>query len=279
MKKYVGAHVSIAGGVEKAPHRAAEIGAKAFAIFTKNQRRWEAPPLSEESIALFKENLARTGIKPQHVLPHDGYLINLGNPDPDKRQKALAAFIDEARRVEALGLSLFNFHPGSHLRQISEEECMIHVAEGVKQAMAATDQVVFVLETTAGQGSNIGYSFEQLARMLELIGNEKRTGVCLDTCHIYAAGYDLVDDYHGVMDRLKAVLGRKMLKAVHLNDCKSALGQKLDRHDNLGAGNLGWKVFRTIMKDSMFDNIPLILETIDDTLWPSEIKRLYGFLR
>lgn len=279
MKKFVGPHVSIAGGVENAPRRAAEVGAKAFAIFTKNQRQWQAPPLSEESVSLFRQNLSSAGIQPRHVLPHDGYLINLGNPDEGKRRKAVNAFIDEAHRVEALGLSLFNFHPGSHLRQIDERGCMALIAEGVKKAMAATQDVVFVLETTAGQGTNIGYNFEQLAYMLELIDNEKRTGVCLDTCHIFAAGYDLVNAYPRVMERFKAVIGRQMLKAVHLNDCKSALGQKLDRHHSLGAGNLGWDVFRTIMQDPLFDDIPLILETIDDSLWPEEIRRLYGFLR
>ncbi|MEJ2689481.1 MAG: deoxyribonuclease IV, partial [Deltaproteobacteria bacterium] len=192
-------------------------------------------------------------------------------------QKAVDAFIDEARRVEALGLSLFNFHPGSHLRQIDEQGCMALIAEGVKKAMTATQDVIFVLETTAGQGTNIGYTFEQLAFMLELIGNEKRTGVCLDTCHIFAAGYDLVNEYPKVMDRFKAIIGRNMLKAIHLNDCKSALGQKLDRHDSLGVGSLGWDVFRTIMQDPFFDDIPLILETIDDSLWAEEIKRLYSF--
>lgn len=278
IKKYVGAHVSIAGGIENAPQRAAEIGARAFAIFTKNQRQWQAPGLRKESISLFKKNLATAGIKARHVLPHDGYLINLGNPDPAKRQKALDAFIEEARRVEALGLCLFNFHPGSHLRQIDERGCMELIAEGVKKAISSTRDVIFVLETTAGQGSNIGYTFEQLAFMLELIDNEKRTGVCLDTCHIFAAGYDLIKEYDKVMDRFKAVIGRRMLKAVHLNDCKSALGQKLDRHASLGTGSLGWDVFRTIMLDPLFDDIPLILETIDDSLWPEEIKRLYGFL-
>jgi deoxyribonuclease-4 len=278
MSKYIGAHVSIGGGVENAPLNAERIGAKAFAMFTKNQRQWHSPPLEERNIKAFQENLRRVGIKREHVLPHDGYLINLGNPDPEKRQKSVNAFIDEAQRVEQLGLLLLNFHPGSHLREIPEEQCMDLIAAGVREAMAQTEEVVFVLETTAGQGSNIGYTFEQLAAMIERIGNRERVGVCLDTCHIYAAGYDLKARYQEVMVRFAALIGFDLLKGVHLNDCKSTLGQKLDRHHSLGDGHLGWDVFKTIMEDPRFDNIPLILETIDSERWPEEISTLYRLL-
>lgn len=276
--KYVGAHVSIAGGVENAPLNAERIGAKAFAMFTKNQRQWQAKPLDEKNILAFRENLARSGIAPQHVLPHDGYLINLGNPDPDKRQNSLNAFIDEARRVEQLGLSLLNFHPGSHLQQISEEEGLDLIAAGLRQAIAQTRAVVFVLECTAGQGTNLGYTFEQLAQIIERVGSRERMGVCLDTCHLYAAGYDIKDNYQAVFAHFDQVLGLDLLKGMHLNDSKSTLGQKLDRHHSLGDGHLGWEVFARIMRDGRFDGIPLILETIDSDRWPAEIAQLYRLL-
>lgn len=277
--KYVGAHVSIAGGVENAPLNAELIGAKAFAMFTKNQRQWLAKPLEEKNIRAFRENLDRVGIKRRHVLPHDGYLINLGNPDPDKRRNSVNSFVDEARRVEQLGLHLLNFHPGSHLQEISEEQCLDLIASGVQQAIAQTREVVFVLESTAGQGSNIGYTFEQLAAIIERVGDRERMGVCLDTCHIYAAGYDIKDDYEKVLAIFDQVLGFDLLKGVHLNDSKSTLGQKLDRHNSLGDGYLGWGAFARIMRDSRFDNIPLILETIDSDRWPAEISQLYRFMK
>lgn len=275
--KYIGAHVSIAGGVENAPLNAERIGARAFAMFTKNQRQWQAKPLEQGNIRGFRENLDRVGIKRQHVLPHDGYLINLGNPDPGKRQNSVNAFIDEAHRVEQLGLQLLNFHPGSHLQEISEEQCMDFIASGIQQAMAQTKDVVFVLESTAGQGSNIGYTFEQLAYIIERVGARERMGVCLDTCHLYAAGYDIKDKYQKVLAHFDQVLGFELLKGVHLNDSKSTLGQKLDRHNSLGEGHLGWEVFARLMKDDRFDHIPLILETIDSDRWPQEISSLYRF--
>ena len=276
--KYVGAHVSIAGGVENAPLNAERIGAKAFAMFTKNQRQWQAKPLEEKNIRLFRENLERTGIKRQHILPHDGYLINLGNPDPDKRRSSVNAFIDEAQRVEQLGLQFLNFHPGSHLHEVSEEQCMDLIAAGIQQAIVQSREVVFVVELTAGQGSNLGYTFEQVASIIERVGARERMGVCLDTCHLYAAGYDIRDNYQQVLAHFDQVLGFDLLKGVHLNDSKSALGQKLDRHHSLGEGQLGWKVFAAIMRDVRFDHIPLILETIDGDRWPEEIARLYRFI-
>lgn len=276
--KYVGAHVSIAGGVENAPLNAERIGATAFAMFTKNQRQWQAKPLEEKGIRAFRENLARTGVQPRHVLPHDGYLINLGNPDPDKRRNSVNAFIDEAQRVEQLGLFLLNFHPGSHLHQISEEQGLDLIAAGLREAMAQTREVVFVLESTAGQGSNLGYTFEQLAAIIERVGTRERMGVCLDTCHLYAAGYDIRDNFQEVVAHFDQVLGFDLLKGMHINDSKSALGQKLDRHHSLGEGHLGWEVFARIMRDARFDNIPHILETIDSDRWPTEIARLNSFL-
>lgn len=277
MTKYIGAHVSIAGGAENAPLRAAKLGGRAFAMFTANQRQWKSRPLTQATIDAFASNLKISRIRPEHVLVHDGYLINLGNHDPEKWQRSANAFVDEARRVEQLGLALLNFHPGSHLNKVSVDRCMDLISDGIRQAMAATDKVIFVLESTAGQGSNLGSSFEELAAIIDRVGMRERMGVCLDTCHLYAAGYDLVDDYDGVMREFDRVIGFELLKGVHLNDSKSSLGRHLDRHHSLGQGTLGWPVFARIMTDSRFDNIPMVLETINSDLWRKEIATLYGY--
>jgi deoxyribonuclease-4 len=278
--KYVGAHVSAAGGVENAPLNAAKIGAKAFALFTKNQKQWQAKPLSEENIAAFKKNLAAVGISPRHVLPHDSYLINLGHPDPEKREKSVLALLDEARRVEQLGLPYLNFHPGSHLGAMDEKECLEVIAAGMKRILAETGRVTLLLETTAGQGGYVGYTFEQLAVILALVKREKRSGVCLDTCHVFAAGYDLrtADTYERTMKKFDGIIGRQYLRAAHINDSKVELGSRKDRHDSIGRGKLGMEAFRLLMNDPRFDDLPLILETIDDTLWADEIKLLYSLI-
>ncbi len=277
--KYIGAHVSISGGVENAPLNAAAIGAKAFAMFTKNQRQWKSAPLTKKSIEAFKKNCADNGFAPEHILPHDGYLINLGNPDAEKRAISVEAFTDEMTRCQQLGLKLLNFHPGSHLKLISEDECLALIAEGINHALAETEGVTAVLENTAGQGSNLGYSFEQLAKIIERVQDQSRVGICLDTCHTYAAGYDIKTDegYAKTMDDFQRILGFPLLRGMHLNDSKSVLGGKLDRHNSIGKGELGLETFRRLMQDTRLDNIPLVLETIDETLWPEEIRLLYSF--
>jgi len=276
--KYVGAHVSAAGGVENAPLNAMKIGAKAFALFTKNQKQWQAKPLSPENIAAFKGNLAAAGIAPRHVLPHDSYLINLGHPDPEKRQKSVLALLDEARRAEDLGLLYLNFHPGSHLNAMEEEKCLAVIAAGMKRILAETERITLLLETTSGQGGYVGYRFEQLAAVLALVGREKRTGVCLDTCHVFAAGYDLrtAEAYERTMQDFDRIIGQDFLLAAHINDSKVDLGSRKDRHDSIGRGKLGMEAFALLMNDPRFDDRPLILETIDDTLWESEIRLLYS---
>ena len=277
--KYVGAHVSISGGVENAPLNAAAIGAKAFAMFTKNQRQWKSPPLTEQSIAAFRKNCAEKGFTADQILPHDGYLINLGNPDPAKRAVSRASFLDEMKRCMSLGLKYLNFHPGSHLREISADECLTLIAEEVKSVLAETQDVCAVIENTAGQGSNVGSPFEELATLIERIGGEPgRVGVCLDTCHAFAAGYDLKDSYDKVMDRFGELIGFEYLKGMHLNDSKSVLGGHLDRHHSIGRGELGIETFRRIMNDPRLDGIPLVLETIDETIWPEEIRLLYSLV-
>lgn len=277
--KYVGAHVSTAGGVYNAPLNAMDIGAKAFAMFTKNQRQWSAKPYTNADIKKFKENLKQSKIKPEHVLPHDSYLINLGNPDATKRQQSLNAFIDEASRCEQLGLSLLNFHPGSHLREISEEKCLDLIAAGMNHTIEHTDSVILVIENTAGQGSNLGYCFEHLAYLIKKVHDKSRVGVCIDTCHMFAAGYDIrtKSTYKKTWEDFGKIVGFKYLKAMHLNDSKSTFESRVDRHHSIGAGNLGLEPFKFLMKDSRMDNMPLILETIDPELWEKEIKLLYSF--
>ncbi|MDG6777135.1 deoxyribonuclease IV [Thiomicrorhabdus sp. zzn3] len=275
--KYIGAHVSAAGGVENAPLRAHEIGATAFALFTKNQRQWVAKPLTQKSIEAFKANCERYGYSSKQILPHDSYLINLGHPEIDKRQKSLDAFIDELQRCEQLGITLLNFHPGSHLREIPEEQCLDYIAESINFALEQTQGVTAVIENTAGQGSNLGYRHEQLAYLIDKVEDKSRVGVCFDTCHAFAAGYDLKGDYEGVMRDFGEVVGFEYLKGVHLNDSKAKLGQKLDRHHSLGEGEIGWEAFKKLMQDPRIDEIPMILETINPDIWDQEIQTLKDF--
>ena len=279
MAKFIGAHVSASGGVFNAPLNAMAIGAKAFALFTKNQKQWSAKPLEEETIALFKRNLEESGILPKHVLPHDSYLINLGHPEEEKRQKSLDAFIDEIQRCSLLGLDRLNFHPGSHLKQISEEECIDRIASSMNEALHVTDGVSLVLENTAGQGSNLGWKFEHIAAIIDRIEDKNRVGVCIDTCHMFTAGYDIrtQETYDSTWSEFERIIGFKYLKGMHINDSKPDLGTHVDRHDSIGKGKLGLAPFEMIMKDSRMDDIPLVLETIDETLWADEIKLLYSF--
>ena len=274
--KYFGAHVSISGGVANAPLNAAMIGATAFAMFTKNQRQWRIAPLAPEEIAAFKANCQTHGFAAATILPHDSYLINLGQPDPDKHRNATEAFTDEMRRCEALGLVKLNFHPGSHLNQITPDDCLRRIAAGVRAALDATEKVHAVIENTAGQGSNVGFALEHLARLIELLGGDGRVGVCIDTCHSYAAGYDLgtAEGYEAFWARFGSLIGFDRLEGMHLNDAKAGRDSHLDRHESLGQGTLGWELFARIARDRRLDDIPLVLETPDETLWAAEIARL-----
>lgn len=277
--KFIGAHVSAAGGVENAPLRAKEIGANAFALFTKNQRQWVAKPLTQKSIDSFKKNCTALGYKSEQILPHDSYLINLGAPEEEKLEKSRAAFIDEMERCHQLGLTLLNFHPGSHLKKISETECLRLIAESINIAHKAVPDVIAVIENTAGQGSNLGWRFEHLAEIIEQVEDKSRVGVCIDTCHTFVAGYDLrtfeaCEETFAEFDR---IVGMHYLRAMHINDSKIALGGKVDRHHSLGAGEIGWDCFKFIAQDPRFDNIPLILETIEPELWKDEIQSLRAF--
>lgn len=274
--KYIGAHVSASGGVQNAPLNAMKIGANAFALFTKNQRQWNAKPLEKENIEAFKQNLEYAGILPKHVLPHDSYLINLGHPDLEKRQKSYEAFLDEVKRCEELGLELLNFHPGSHLKEVSEEKCMDMIAENLNRILDQTQNVTMVIENTAGQGTNLGYRWEHLAYIIEKIEDKARMGVCLDTCHLFSAGYDIrtPETYAKTMEEFARIVGFGYLRGMHINDAKPELGSRVDRHHSLGKGTIGLEAFKLIMQDSRMDDIPLVLETIDDSLWAEEITLL-----
>lgn len=275
--KKIGAHVSASGGVESAPVNAHEIGANAFALFTKNQRQWVAKPLTDESIELFKKNCAEYAFDSRYILPHDSYLINLGHPEAEGLEKSRAAFLDEMQRCEQLGLKLLNFHPGSHLNKISLEECLDRVAESINITLNKTQGVTAVIENTAGQGSNVGNEFWQLKHIIDRVEDKSRVGVCLDTCHTYSAGYDIVADYDKVFQEFEATVGFNYLRGIHLNDTKKELGSHVDRHDNIGKGLLGIDFFKRFMKDVRFNDMPIVLETPDETLWADEIKLLRSF--
>jgi len=278
--KYVGAHTSAAGGVENAPLRAKEIGAKAFAFFTKNQRQWSAKPLTEKSITAFKSNLEKAGVSPKHVLPHDSYLINLGHPESEALEKSRHAFLDEMQRCEQLGLSLLNFHPGSHLKKIDEADCLQRIAESINWTLQQTQGVTAVIENTSGQGSNLGFRFEHLAAIIDGVEDKTRVGVCLDTCHTFTAGYDLrtPEDCEKTFAAFDALVGFQYLRGMHLNGSKAAFASRVDRHHSLTQGELGLDVFRFIMNHDAFDDIPMVLETIDATIWPEEIQLLYSLV-
>ena len=276
--KYVGAHVSASGGVENAPVNAHNIEAKAFALFTKNQRQWFSAALSKESIRKFKENCEKYHFDAKFILPHDSYLINLGNPSDDALEQSRKAFLDEMQRCEQLGLKLLNFHPGSHLKQISEEQCLKLIAESINMVLDKTKGVTAVIENTAGQGSNMGYKFEHLRAIIDQVEDKSRVGVCLDTCHSFTAGYDLKTEegYEKSLKEFENIVGIQYLKAMHINDSKKELGTRVDRHDSLGKGFIGEELFKRILNDPRVDEMPLILETPDETIWEEEIKWLYS---
>lgn len=277
--KYIGPHVSASGGVENAPLNAASVGASAFALFTKNQRQWTSAPLTQRSIEQFKANCEKVGISADYILPHDSYLINLGQPEAEALEKSRKAFLDEMQRCEQLGLKMLNFHPGSHLNKISLEDCLRRIAESINMALDKTQGVTAVIENTAGQGSNVGFSFQHLAVIIDKVEDKSRVGVCIDTCHTYSAGYDLktAEGYAQTLREFDETVGANYLKAIHLNDTMKPLASRVDRHNSIGKGLLGMDFFERFMKDARFDNMPLILETPDDTLWAEEIKLLQSF--
>ena len=274
--KYIGAHVSASGGVEQAVLRAVDIGANAFALFTKNQHQWKAPRLKAETIEKFKRFCQVHHFTADQILPHDSYLINLGSPEVEGLEKSRIAFIDEMERANQLGLKLLNFHPGSHLNKISEQDCLARIAESINIAVSKVPNVIAVIENTAGQGSNLGYRFEHLAEIIEQVEDKSRMGVCLDTCHTFSAGYDIssLEQCEKTFAEFEQVVGFKYLRGMHLNGSKTLLGSRKDRHDTLREGTIGTAFCEFIMKDDRFDGIPMILETINPDIWAEEIKFL-----
>lgn len=278
--KYIGAHVSSAGGVENAPHNAHEIGAKAFALFVKNQRQWFVKPLTPENIDGFKKGCEEYGYAMDYILPHDSYLINLGSPDPQGLERSRNSFYKEIQRCEQLGIKLLNFHPGSHLKKITEDECLDRIGESLNIMLEKTSGVSLLIENTAGQGSNMGYKFEHLAHMINIIEDKSRIGVCIDTCHTFGAGYELRtrDGYEKTWQDFSDIVGFEYLKGIHLNDSKKEFGSRLDRHESIGDGLMGLEPFKFIMNDKRFDSMPIILETPNPERWKDEIRMLYGLI-
>ena len=278
--KYVGAHVSASGGVENAPVNANLIGAKAFALFTKNQKQWFSNPLSMASIKAFRDNCEKYNYKPFQILPHDSYLINLGHPEKEPLEKSRASFLDEMQRCEQLGLDRLNFHPGSHLNSISEEESLSRMAESINIALDKTKGVTAVIENTAGQGTNLGYKFEHIRFIIDKVEDKSRVGICIDTCHAYTSGYNIKtpEGFAETFSLFDKIVGFNYLRGMHINDSKKEYATRVDRHDNIGKGFLGEDVFRMLMNDSRFDNIPLILETPEESLWEEEIRKLYSLV-
>lgn len=278
--KYIGAHVSTAGGVANAPLEAIAIGAKSFALFTGMSNRWTSKALTDKEIQDFRDNCRAGGFTPELILPHDNFLINLGSPDPQKLHLSRKSFLDEMRRCEQLGLVYLNFHPGSHVNEMEEDKCLDLIADSINDALDRTSGVTAVLESTAGQGSNLGHRFEHLAHIISRVEDKSRIGVCIDTCHTYSAGYDLADEagYHKTWEEFDRIIGAGYLKAIHLNDDMRKLGSRIDRHAVIGEGTLGMEFFRRFVNDPRFDDMPIILETPDPCRWPEEIKLLYSMI-
>lgn len=278
-KKYFGAHVSAEEGVSHAPANAHLIGARAFALFTRNPSRWSSPAIPPEEAEAFKQNCAALGFSPEVILPHDSYLINLGSPDKAKLAMSRRAFLDELRRCEQLGLTMLNFHPGAHLKQITEQECLDRIAESINLSLGQTSGVTAVIENTAGQGSNLGFTFEQIAHIIDKVEDKERVGVCIDSCHAFAAGYDLAnaEGYEAMWQTFDDTIGLKYLRAMHLNDSRKGLGCRVDRHEPLGQGSIGPEFFRLVARDPRLDGKPMILETPNVEIWHEEIKMLYDF--
>lgn len=286
LEYYIGAHVSAANGVHNSIKNALSIGARSFALFLKNQRRWESAPLASDSINKFHELLKQHNFNPHHILPHGSYLINLGNPDIDKRNKSYESFLDDLRRCHLLNLPCYNLHPGSTVGQCSMQDSIRFIAACINKAHEEVPKVCVVLETMAGQGSTVGSRFEDLRDIINLIHDKTRVGVCIDTCHIFSAGYDIRtrECYEDTMQSFDKIVGFSYLRGVHLNDSKCDLASGKDRHENIGKGKIGIDAFKFIMEDPRFRDIPLVLETpVSDNanevdVYAKEIRLLNSFI-
>lgn len=276
----LGAQMSIAGGVDLAPLRGQEIGCRAIQLFTKSSNQWRARPLPPEEIERYRANLQATGIA--QAVAHDSYLINLASTDPALHQRSMAAFLEELERAEALGIPYLVTHPGAH-KGAGEEAGLRQVANSLRELLTRTKgyRVQVVLETTAGQGTSLGHRFEQIAVLLDQIGLPERTGVCLDTCHVFAAGYDIrtPDGYADVLGAFDQVVGISHLRVIHINDSKKDLGCRVDRHEHIGKGAIGLEAFRCLVTDPRLRGMPMILETPKDSDSVSADRRNLKTLR
>jgi deoxyribonuclease-4 len=279
-KRPLGAHMSIAGGVDQAPGRGEAIGCTAMQIFTKNSNQWAAKPLSDEMAERFRQQVAGSGLT--HVVAHDSYLINMCSPDDALWRRSIDACVDELERCARLGVPWLVAHPGGHMRR-GEEYGIERMAQAIdlihdRVPVAASS---LALETTAGQGTIIGYRFEHIAAAIQLTREPDRIGVCLDTCHIFAAGYDIrtAAGYKRTMQEFDATIGLKRLKVVHVNDSKKDLGCRVDRHEHIGKGFLGLEAFRHLMNDPRLNDVPLILETPKDESCREDVENLSTLLR
>ena len=278
---YVGAHVSAAGGVWNAPTNAAAIGATAFALFTRNQRRWAAAPYQDAVAAQFGRAMEQAGFGPAQVIPHAGYLINLGSPDDDVREKSITALADELSRCVQLGLTMLNFHPGTSKGELDEDATCARIADGIDRVLQLVEDpraepVKLVLENSAGQGASIGTTVAQLALTIAKSRRSERLAICIDTCHAFAAGYDIrtAAGWDTLMHEVETQLGLAKLVAVHVNDSQGDLGSRKDRHQPIGAGAIGSDGFRAVMQDTRLDGLPLVLETPQPDHWQREIALL-----
>ncbi|XP_068108230.1 probable endonuclease 4 isoform X2 [Hyperolius riggenbachi] len=275
--KFVGAHVSIQGGLWNAALEAGRIGARAFGLFLRSQRTWNSKTLEESSAEKFRRTCAELGLDSRFILPHSPYLMNLGSPKPDVRQKSRDMLVDELGRCRLLGLTIYNIHPGSHVGEMPVDKCLELIADGINHAHSQVPGVTVVLENMSRQGSTVGGRFQELRGIIDLVEDKTRIGVCLDTCHAFAAGHNLAEEagLRHMLDEFEETVGLSYLRAVHLNDSKGKVGCRLDRHENIGRGHIGVTGFRQVMNEPRFNDIPMILETPYNAEF-DEIELLYS---
>ncbi|AKA48694.1 hypothetical protein IX51_05815 [uncultured archaeon] len=256
----IGGHVSAAGGPSNAPGRASVFSFNTFQIFSKNQMQWKSKPLPEEEIKRFADEVKSHSMR--NTMVHASYLLNLGTSDPSLKEKALNGMKVELERIELLGMDLLTFHPGSS-KGITEKESLKNIAEALNQVLFKEQKSKILLETAAGQGSNVGYNFEQLAEIIDQISLKDKVGICFDTCHVWASGYDIKspEGYAETMDSFDSTLGLDRLNGFHLNDSKKGTGSRVDRHEQIGQGTLGMDGISNFVNDRRFRNVPMILET------------------
>ncbi|MDE7427605.1 MAG: deoxyribonuclease IV [Muribaculaceae bacterium] len=280
-EKYLGVHVESFPDVAVAPSEAAGYDAYSFSLNLVNPKDWRSNPITEDVAQLFKEQCKMYDFTSAHILPHASFIPNLASPDSRKLAFARTLMVDEFRKAALLGLTMVNFHPGAHLNQLEEEAALERISHSINYILSKTEGVCAVIENTAGQGSNLGYTLTQIGNIIAGIEDKSRVGVCIDTCHAFAAGYNLTDSlaYHEMWDEFDNCIGAGYLKGIHLNDSVRALGSRIDRHASIGKGCIGMEFFQRFMNDERFNGIPIILETPDPNNWKQEIETLYSLVK